>query len=181
MVNSINCYKYSISLSMPRKIHSYLLSNMKRTTVSQRARIHLLRKQGNTIHQIAIQESLSPSTVAYICKHISPSCEDKPRSGRPSTVSKPLQRKISRLITSGKCQTAVDVKSSLQINDHVDISVDTIRRILTRSGLVARIKRKKPFLSEKHRQQRRAFALKYKDWTIEDWNKVVWSDESKFD
>jgi len=42
------------------------------------------------------------------------------------------------------------------------------------------VKKKKPLLTKQHRQSRLAFAKKYKDWTIEDWRRVVWSDESKF-
>ena len=49
-----------------------------------------------------------------------------------------------------------------------------------RHGLVARVKRKKPLLKKSHRQRRLEFALKYQDWTMEDWAKIIWSDESKF-
>jgi DDE superfamily endonuclease len=34
-------------------------------------------------------------------------------------------------------------------------------------------------LSVKHRKRRLDFALKYKDWTVEDWTRVIWSDETK--
>jgi hypothetical protein len=41
------------------------------------------------------------------------------------------------------------------------------------------VKKKKPLLSPRHRKQRLAFALKYKEWTVEDWKRVIWSDETK--
>jgi hypothetical protein len=34
-------------------------------------------------------------------------------------------------------------------------------------------------LSIKLRQRRLNFALKYKDWTVEDWTRVIWSDKTK--
>jgi DDE superfamily endonuclease len=37
---------------------------------------------------------------------------------------------------------------------------------------------KKPGLSAENVAKRLAWAEKYKDWTIEDWKKVIWSDES---
>jgi hypothetical protein len=46
--------------------------------------------------------------------------------------------------------------------------------------LVARVKHKKPLLSKKHREKCLKFAKRYKDWTINEWSKIVWSDESKF-
>ena len=44
----------------------------------------------------------------------------------------------------------------------------------------ASVKRKKPYLRKKHRIAHIKFAKKYRSWTAEDWNKVIWSDESKF-
>jgi hypothetical protein len=41
------------------------------------------------------------------------------------------------------------------------------------------VKKKKPLLSVKHRKTRLAFAQKYGKWTVEDWKRVIWSDETK--
>ena len=41
------------------------------------------------------------------------------------------------------------------------------------------MKKKKPLLSITHRKRRLAFALKYQHWTVEDWKRVIWSDETK--
>jgi hypothetical protein len=41
------------------------------------------------------------------------------------------------------------------------------------------VKKKKPFLSKRHRKTRMDFALVHQHWTVEDWKKVVWSDKTK--
>src|SRR3954451_647967 len=41
------------------------------------------------------------------------------------------------------------------------------------------VKRKKPLLTKKHMKERLDFAIAHKDWTVEDWKRVVWSDETK--
>jgi hypothetical protein len=41
------------------------------------------------------------------------------------------------------------------------------------------VKKKKPLLSVRHRKARLAFAQKYREWTVEDWKRVIWSDETK--
>ena len=41
------------------------------------------------------------------------------------------------------------------------------------------VKKKRPFLLQKHRKERMDFAIRHKDWTLEDWKRVVWSDETK--
>ena len=42
------------------------------------------------------------------------------------------------------------------------------------------VKKKKPLLSQKHRKERMDFAIRHKDWTLEDWKWVVWSDSRKW-
>ena len=41
------------------------------------------------------------------------------------------------------------------------------------------VKKKKPILSRRHMQDRLDFALAHQQWTLEDWKRVVWSDETK--
>ncbi len=40
-------------------------------------------------------------------------------------------------------------------------------------------KKKKPAISEKNRKERLAFAKYHKNWTVEDWKTVIFSDETK--
>jgi hypothetical protein len=51
--------------------------------------------------------------------------------------------------------------------------------VLKSASLKAVVKKKKPLLSVKHRKHRPNFALKYQHWTVEDWTRVIWSDETK--
>ncbi len=39
---------------------------------------------------------------------------------------------------------------------------------------------RKPLISEANRKKRLQFAREHKDWTLEQWKKVMWSDESRF-
>jgi hypothetical protein len=57
--------------------------------------------------------------------------------------------------------------------------VETVRRGLKKAGMKAVVKKKRPLLSKRHRQERLDFAIQHKDWTVEDWKKVIWSDETK--
>jgi len=108
------------------------------------------------------------------------STENKPGSGRPRKLNERDERECVRKIARGECSTAIAIKKKLRIDDNIDISVRTVRRTLHKHGLVARVKKKKPLLTKKHRQKRLDFAKKHQSWTVEDWSKVIWSDESKF-
>ena len=83
------------------------------------------------------------------------------------------------LITSGKATTAVNVTKSLQNITNQSLSTQTVRNCLKVAGMRAVVKKKKPLLSKKQKKNRLDFALAHQHWTIEDWKKVVWSDETK--
>ena len=59
-------------------------------------------------------------------------------------------------------------------------SVRTIRNRLIEFGLHARSPRKKPLLNRTNINARLAWAKKYQAWTIDQWKRVLWSDESGF-
>ena len=138
---------------------------MPRLTLEQRARIILLFEEGYTSRQIATREKVAQSTVIDTRKRmqVTGNLHDKQRSGRPRLLSKRHERRIVRYISSGECSTAVDIQKKLKIDDQIDISAETIRRILKKNGLKSKIKCKKPYLSKKHQKKRLMFAKIHKD------------------
>ena len=89
---------------------------MPRISLTKRSRIYTLRQEGYTVREIAASEQVSPDSVLRICKKKEETgCfEDKPKPGRPRTLSDRYERNASRLITSGECSTAVEVQHRLQ-------------------------------------------------------------------
>lgn len=106
--------------------------------------------------------------------------KDKQRPGWPPKLNERNERTIIRRLLIGEYTTAVSLTKSIQVNEDIEVSAETIRRVLRKNGFATRAKRKKPLLSKKHREKRLDFAKKFKDWTVQDWSRVVWSDESKF-
>ena len=150
-------------------------------TIEKQSRICLLSEQGYSTRQIGSIEGVGNKTVARIVakKKETGSLENKAKSGRPRILQKPDERRILRLITSKECKTAVDIQRKLHSDYNIQISADIVRAVLKRNGFKAYIRAKKPFLKKEHQQKRLKFAQTYKDWTAEDWMRVVWSDESK--
>ncbi|KAJ3658704.1 hypothetical protein Zmor_010429 [Zophobas morio] len=62
----------------------------------------------------------------------------------------------------------------------VDISVQTVTNRLREDNLLARFPAKGPLLTRAHRVARLEFARKHVNWGIEDWENVMFSDESRF-
>ena len=58
------------------------------------------------------------------------------------------------------------------------ISERTVRRRRSEMGLGSYIAAQKPGLRPENVIKRLDWAERYKDWTVEDWKRVIWSDES---
>jgi hypothetical protein len=46
--------------------------------------------------------------------------------------------------------------------------------VLKEHSFKAVTKKKKPLLTAVHRKKRLAFTLRHKEWTVEDWKRVMW-------
>ena len=86
---------------------------------------------------------------------------------------------IVQNITSGRIDTAIQVARTHYTSSDTTISARTAARALKFEGLDAVVKTKKPPLLAKHKKERLSFAKKVKHWIIDDWKRVIWSDESK--
>jgi len=51
---------------------------------------------------------------------------------------------------------------------------------LAKAGLHGRVARKKPLLTQYHKEINLKWAKDWKAWTLRDWHRTVWSNESKF-
>jgi hypothetical protein len=51
--------------------------------------------------------------------------------------------------------------------------------VLKKSGFHSATKKKVPMLKKTHRQKRLEFAHYHENWTVEDFKRVLWSDETK--
>jgi hypothetical protein len=89
------------------------------------------------------------------------------------------KRAVLSLVRTGKASTAVEAAKHINSIIPEPVAVQTIRNVLKDDNLKAYTKKKRPYLSPKHRKARLAFALKYGNWTVEDWKCVLWSDETK--
>ena len=62
-----------------------------------------------------------------------------------------------------------------------NVSTSTVRRKLCEAGLYSRIAVNKPLLRKQNNVKRFHWAKLHINWTIEQWNKALWTDKSKFE
>ena len=149
----------------------------KQITPRKRAIIHQYHKDGLKQVDICKKLGLPSSTVHQLIKQFrsSGSSEVKKRSGRPRITSKRDD------IVIGRCARVNPTYSSLQImsDTRVQASTRTIRRrLLNEFGLASRHPAKKPLLTNKQRLKRLQFCKRHRNWTADDWARVLFSDES---
>ena len=82
-------------------------------------------------------------------------------------------------ICSNQAKTAQALVKTLEHDKGIKVHRSTIANALRKAGMKATTKKKKPAISEKNRKERLAFAKSHKDWTVEDWKTVIFSDETK--
>lgn len=130
--------------------------------------------KGHSSREIAQKLSLCHRTVLMVRKRKKVEMV-KNKGGRPKLLTDGDARLMERLMTSKDAKTP---KAAAKIVGK-NVSEWTARRRLRRIGLVSAVKKKKTALSEKNIKARLKFCKEHKNWTVEDWKRVTWSDETK--
>ena len=93
-----------------------------------------------------------------------------------------MQRTISPVARlCNRRLTAPNVTAKLNQCREKNVSIFSVSRRLGKTGLYSRIFVKKPLLRKQNNIKRFQWAKVHRDWTIEQWNKIVWTDNSKFE
>jgi len=147
----------------------------KHLTDDERRRIRILRFEASkTVSEIAqitgyglgqIKRALRSEQVA-------------PRPGRPTVLTAEQIQELEEFIkaSSKNRRMTFEQVASVIFDGHFGVYV--IRNTLRRLGYRRYVAALKPPISEKNRRLRLQFALDHKDWTAEQWGKILWSDET---
>ncbi|GBO24030.1 hypothetical protein AVEN_128699-1 [Araneus ventricosus] len=96
-------------------------------------------------------------------------CQDV---GRPRVFKEKGRRRLSCLVKQNRRQTVA------QLTDHV--ADHEVQGTLLDMGLCSKRPTRVPLLRKRHRQLRLQWAREHRDWTMDEWTRVTWSDESRF-
>jgi transposase len=143
---------------------------------SEIMQILTLGHSGLSTRDIARQVTRSPSTVCRILQtydYKTFNARDRTRIGKRKTT-KHEDRILTRTAKANDDQSYRDIIHMSGIK----VSCNTLRRRLKEIGLYSRIRRQKPVLKPHHKAARLYWARKYQNWTVKDWIRVIWSDES---
>lgn len=102
-----------------------------------------------------------------------------PKNGRPRKISR---RTLSNLIITSKRKPKLTARQlKIECNVPTTISIDTVKRRLRENDLMGRVACKKPTLTSKHKTNRKNWCNERADWSVQDWKKIIFSDETKIE
>ena len=151
---------------------------MKPISAEKNSSVISLLKEGYPHHEIIAKTVVGIGTVNRINKEVNLEKENNP-GGHPPKLSTWDKQSIIYQITSGKLDNAVQATQFINNVISDPVTPQTVRNALKESGLYSATKKKVPMLKKAHHQRHLQFSLYHENWTVEDWKRVLWSDETK--
>jgi len=147
-------------------------------TTEEKGRIVGMRNAGLKGSEIARKLGHPASTVYTVLANYDKRGTVEPRksSGRPPKLSDRDRRHLNQLVNKNRKAPLAEITNMLDAN----VSARTVVRAVHELGYRARVAAIKPFLNPSHIAKRLEFALSHQHWTVEEWKRVIWTDESSF-
>ena len=147
------------------------------TSAQKNNALSLLNTNAST-REIQAQTGVSKSKVATLAREALPDKENLP-AGHPRKLSATDEHNVIKQITTGKASNASQVARSVNPLLSEPVSTQTIRNTLHRASAKTKRKQKKPALTTDQKRAHLVWAQKHRNWTLDDWKSVIWSDETK--
>ncbi|KAL0152679.1 hypothetical protein M9458_052402 [Cirrhinus mrigala] len=145
-------------------------------TAVQKAIIDTLKQEGKTQKEISERIGCSQSAVS---RHLSGKSVGRKKCGRKRCTTRRGDRTLRKIVEKDRFQTLGDLRKQWT-ESGVETSRATVYRRVQEMGYRCRIPQVKPLLNQKQRQKRLTWATEKQHWTLAQWSKVLFSDESKF-
>ena len=147
---------------------------------SVRQDIVKLHKEKHTIREISEKVKRSKSVLGRIVKSYNDTGKKVSvfKTARSRETSAREDRIMQGMSLKDRFKFFTEIKRVMNSTSYVNVSRQTVSRRLQEIGMFNRTPRKKPLVSSKNK--RLEFANRYVIWTYENWAKVFFSDESKF-
>ncbi|GFV83049.1 transposable element Tc1 transposase [Trichonephila clavipes] len=142
-----------------------------------------MRCAGCSVTETTIYLGRARSTVSAImtaCKKCRNVTSGKHSSGRKRKLTDRDKRVLNRIVARKRKQSLSQITS--EVNSHLrnPISARAVQRELHASNLYGRVGIRKPLVTARHALQRRQWCRTHRQWTLQQWQQVIWSYKSTF-
>ncbi|GFV09731.1 transposase domain containing protein [Trichonephila clavipes] len=84
------------------------------------------------------------------------------------------------MVKQNRSQTGAQLTAQYNARPSRIVLEHTVPRTLLDMGLRSKRPTRVPLLTKRHRQLRLRFAREHRDWSMDQWERVAWSHESRF-
>ena len=128
--------------------------------------------------QVCIAQHVGRSK-SVVSRWIRKKVSQRSNSGRKNQTTAREYRILNRIVSSNRFSNAAEMSQEWNASG-VAASRSTTFRRLQEMGYRSRVPACKPLLTKKQHQKRLNWAKEHASWTVEEWSKVLFSDESRF-
>ncbi|KAK3552739.1 hypothetical protein QTP86_022149, partial [Hemibagrus guttatus] len=175
----IAVYKRHLSTTSNSQTPNSTMAKTKELSKDTRNKIVDLHQAGKTESAIGKQLGVKKSTVGAIIRKWK-TTDNLPRSGAPRKISPRGVKMITRMVSKNPRTTRGDPVNDLQ-RAGTKVTKATISNTLRLQGLKSCSARRVPLLKPVHVRARLKSAREHLDDPEEDWENVIWSDETKIE
>ncbi|KAK3533116.1 hypothetical protein QTP70_007304 [Hemibagrus guttatus] len=175
-------YKRHLSTTSNSQTPNSTMAKTKELSKDTRNKIVDLHQARKTESAIGKQLSVKKSTVGAIIRKWKTykTTDNLPRSGAPRKISPRRVKMITRTVSKNSRTTRGDLVNDLQ-RAGTKVTKANISNTLCHQGLKSCSARRVPLLKPVHVRARLKFAREHLDDPEEDWENVMWSDETKIE
>ena len=154
---------------------------MPKISINDRNRIIVLHEEGYSQVNIAKCVNCSRASVQKVVKKYNKTGDlvDKKKSVRPKKLSLRDEQFLKITALRNRKKVSAKLVQDLKRASGTLVHVSTVRRCLMKSGLKGCVAIKKPLLRKGNKEKRLKFAREHKEWQKNQWDKVLFTDESK--
>lgn len=159
----------------------YEMPPARNLTEQEAVKIVTLMEEGYSQREVAQRIGVHHTTVGRCLRRFreTDSYTRRPGQGRKKSTSQIDDRFIRQQALRNRFLTGNELKNRLRDVRNVEVSSRTVRRRLNGFGLTARHPAKGPLLTREHKRARLDFAREHVEWTLNDWQRVLFSDETR--
>jgi len=148
----------------------------KQLTRDLRLQIQTLHGLGLRVASIVLQLNVTPRQVQYACNHrLTP---QNRRSGAPCFLDQEAVQYLINWVTATRVRRRLPYYPIPFEIGWPGVSETIIQHALEKEGFKRHVARRKPVISEKNRLARLAWAIEHLNWTKEQWDLILWTDET---
>lgn len=146
----------------------------------KRIQIITLHAQSITMVEISRQTKVKLGTVKDVIHKwkLHHTVRDLPKTGTPAKVDDRTRRRLTRMIQKGEVKSCTELAQAASSEGIINISSRTARRELHKAGLKVMHMIRRPMLTRAHKKKRLDFSQAHRDWSIDMWKEVIFSDET---